>query len=94
MKKFTTKISNDKSELNYDFECFENTEPIEIGDRFLFFFAGSADVQECCSENEKSEINPNDREYQHDKIDMVYGFWKRCYKIKSTNFDVENHLKW
>ena len=87
MQKFKTKIEG-HGETEFDFLCYENTEPIEIGDKFIFFFAGIADVQECCSENEKAVINKHDRPYQQDKIDLVHNFWCKCYKIKSTNFDL------
>ena len=87
MRTFKTKIDG-HGDTEFEFLCYENTEPIEIGDKFIFLFAGIADVSECCSENEKSEINKHDRPYQSDKIDLVYGFWRRCFKIKSTNFDL------
>jgi hypothetical protein len=86
MENFKTKIEGHDEE--YEFECYENTEPIEIGDKFIFFFAGIADVQTCDSENVKTEINQNDRVENHAIIDFVTGFWKKCYKIKSTNFDL------
>lgn len=54
----------------------------------IFFFGGIADVQTCDSENEKSEINKNNKPYQKDKIDLVHNFWRKCYKIKSTNLDL------
>ena len=57
MKNFKTSLVDDDSKTEYDFECYDNTEPIEIGDKFIFFFGGIADVQECYSENEKYEIN-------------------------------------
>lgn len=88
MEKFRTKVEGFDQE--FDFECYDNTEPIEIGDKFIFFFAGIADVQECCSENEKSEINKNDRVRDNTIIDLVTGFWRNCYKIKTTNFDLTN----
>ena len=47
-----------------------------------------ADVQICDSERVKSEINKHDRPYQKDKIDFICNFWRKCYKIKSTNFDL------
>lgn len=86
MLTFNTKIDGHEGEFN--FECYENTEPIEIGDKFIFFFAGIADVQICDSENTKSEINKHDRPYKKDMIDLVYNFWTKCFKIKSTNFDL------
>mgnify|MGYP000928203967 CR=1 FL=1 len=88
METFRTRIESANSKKFYNFECYDNTEPISIGDYFIFFFAGIADVGRCTSEHEKKEINPNDFEYQKDKIDLVYNFWKKCYKIKSTDFDL------
>ena len=89
MQQFKTKIKGHSDE-EFNFECYENTEPIEIGDKFIFFFAGIADVQECCSEQEKIEININNRVKDESKIDLTTGFWKKCYKIKSTNFDLSS----
>lgn len=86
MQNFKTKIEGYEGE--FDFLCHENDEPIEVGDKFIFFFCGIADVQTCCSENEKIEINKNDRVRDNSKIDLVTGFWKKCFKIKSTNFDL------
>ncbi len=86
MEQFKTKISGHDEE--FDFECYENTEPIEIDEKYIFFFGGVADVQICQSEDEKFEINKNDKVRDLTKIDFVTGFWKRCYKIKSTNFDL------
>lgn len=87
MKKFKTRVEGYDSK-EFDFECYENTEPIEIGDNYLFFFAGTAGVEQCCTENEKEEINENDRvkDDNNFKIDLVTGFWRNCYKIKTTNF--------
>lgn len=84
MKHFVTEIYG--YEGTYTFECYDNNEPINVGDDFLFFFWGSANVGTCESEEEAEEINPNDREYDYSKIDLVTGFWKNCYKIKKTNF--------
>ena len=86
MKNFKTKVVGHYGEFN--FECYENTEPIEIGDKFIFFFGGIADVQVCDDEKLKFEINKNDRVKDESKIDLVTGFWQHCYKIKSTNFDL------
>lgn len=88
MRTFKEKIEGDDSGKEFTFECYENTEPIEIGDFFLFFFAGIAAVGKCSSENEKEEINPNDRKRKEDVIDLVTGFWRKCYKIKTTDFDL------
>jgi hypothetical protein len=86
MRRFNTKIEGYQEE--FDFLCYDNTEPIEIGDKYIFFFCGIADVQICDSENVKAEINKHDRPYQENKIDFVYNFWTKCFKIKSTNFDL------
>lgn len=86
MKNFKTKVEGHNG--IFDFECYENTEPIDIGDKYIFFFGGIADVQVCDSEGVKFEINKNDRVKDRSKIDLVTGFWQKCYKIKSTNFDL------
>jgi hypothetical protein len=86
MVKFKTKIERSDSDKEFSFECYENTEPIEIGDKFLFIFGGIADVQICDSEHMKLEINKHDRPYKEDRIDLIYNFWRNCYKIKSTDF--------
>jgi hypothetical protein len=86
MKKFETKVDGYGDKI-YSFDCYENTEHIGIGDKFIFFFAGIADVQECCSEREMYEINKNDR-VSGGFGDMVTGFWRNCYKIKHTDFDL------
>jgi len=87
MKKFKTVI--DESVEEFDFLCYENSEPINMGDPYIFFFCGIADVQKCDSETIKYEINKNDR-VRKDFGDMVTGFWRNCYKIKETNFNLEN----
>ena len=89
MEKFKVKIEGaDKEDQQFNFECYDNTETIEIGDAFLFFFAGIADVQICDSENMKEELNPNDR-VSTGFGDLVTGFWKNAYKIKETDFNLE-----
>jgi len=88
MKNFNTKI--DGSEKTYTFECYENTEIIKKGDVFIFFFGGIADVQKPYSDAELVEINPNDKIPDLTKIDFVSGFWKNCYKIKNTDFNISN----
>ena len=90
METFKTKIESDSSEKEYSFVCYDNTEPIETGDNFLFFFAGIADVGRCQSEHEKSEINKNSRVRDGNTIDLVTGFWRNCYKIKTTNFKLND----
>ena len=86
MKIFKTKI--ERHEEEFDFECYENTEPIDIGDKFIFFFGGIADVQVCDSENIKDEVNKNNRVKSHTRIDLVSGFWRNCFKIKTSSFDL------
>ncbi len=88
MENFKTKIDGHPDETEFNFECYDNTEPIEVGDAYIFFFAGIADVQLCYSEDVKYEINQNNRVLDYTKIDFVTGFWKRCYKIKTTDFDL------
>lgn len=90
MRNFKTKLESSNDENEYNFCCCENTETIEIGDFYIYFFCGTADVVKCISENEKYEINKNDRVRDKTKIDMVTGFWKNCYKIKSTDFNLES----
>lgn len=88
METFKTKVDGVDDDKEYEFLCYDNTEPINIGDYFIFFFAGIADVQQCQSENEKYEINPNNRVRDKNAVlDMVTGFWENCYKIKSTDLD-------
>ena len=87
MKNFKTKVEGHQSEFN--FVCHENTEPIKIGDKFIYFFCGIADVQVCDSESVENEINQNDRVKDNSIIDLVTGFWRNCYKIESTDFDLE-----
>ena len=86
MKKFKTKIEGSEEEFN--FECYENNIPIEIGDKYLFFFGGIADVQICNSENMRFQINKNDRPHKKNTMDLVHNFWRNCYKIKSTNYNL------
>jgi hypothetical protein len=93
MKEFKTSLANDDSKIEYDFLCYENTEPIDIGDKYIYFFCNVADVQICDSENIKLEINKHNRPKNHDIIDLVYGFWQNCYKIKSTNLNIDEFTK-
>tara|TARA_R110000772_G_scaffold17946_3_gene50138 strand:+ start:223634 stop:223909 length:276 start_codon:yes stop_codon:yes gene_type:complete len=87
MKTFEN-LTIDGYDGKYDFEVYDNTEIINLGDKFIFFFAGIVDVQACIGESMKEEINPNDRVYDITKLDWTTGFWEKCYKIKSTNFDL------
>lgn len=87
MINYKTKIEGHGEQV-FNFDCHENTEPIIIGDPYLFFFAGTADVTVCQSAKEMAEVNKNNRVKDNTKIDLVTGFWNRCYKIKSTDFDL------
>ena len=87
MKTFNVKIEG-FGDRKYNFTCEENTYPIEIDDKFLFFFGGVACIGICGSENEKYEINKNNHKSDC-SIDLVSGFWERCYKIKFTDFDLK-----
>ncbi len=86
---FKIQIESSDSKEEFEFECYPNTEPIEIGEYFLFFSAGIADVGKCSSEHEKSEINQHNRPKQENLIDCTYNFWRNCYKIKTTNFNLQ-----
>lgn len=86
MRHFKTKIDGYEQEFN--FECYDYIEPIEIGDKFIFFFGGIVDIQVCDSENVKEEVNKHDRPYREDIIDLVHSFWTKCYKIKTTDFNL------
>jgi hypothetical protein len=88
MNIFKTKVDSSESEEEYLFICYDNKTPIEIGDYFIFFFGGIADVQKCMDENMRYEINENDRVSDPNVIDFVTGFWRNCYKIRSTKFDL------
>ena len=94
MKYFKTKVereSDEESDEEFEFECYENTEPIKMGDAYIFFIWGISDVQICDSEIIEKEISRNDRVHDTTKaMDLITGFWKKCYKIKSTNFDLNN----
>jgi len=72
----------------FNFELEENTEIIDIGDYYLFTFGGVYSVGKCDTATEKFQINPNDKPYNKDVLDLVHGFWKKCYKIKNTNLDL------
>jgi hypothetical protein len=87
MKYFETKIEGHQDKTFW-FKCYENTEPIEVGDFFIFFWGGIADVQRC-SKSGIIEINPNNIPRKTNCIDSSYGFWKNCYKIELTNFPLQ-----
>lgn len=86
-KFFTTKVEG-FGEEEYVFKCFNNTEHIEIGDIYIYFFDGIADVQICDLESTKKQINKNEIKSLH-PLSLVEGFWQNCYKICSTNFPIE-----
>ncbi len=69
MKNFKTKVEGHEGEFN--FVCYENTEPINIGDKYIYFFWGMADVQVCDSENCRFEINQNDRVEDFSVLDFL-----------------------
>lgn len=87
MKEFKN-IIIEEGEGEFDFICFENDYPINIGDKFIYFFGGIASVQVCDSESVRLEINKHDRPKNENIIDLVHGFWKSCHLIKETNFDL------
>ena len=86
MPTFNTKIYPDDGVV-HTFECYENTEPIQVGDYYIYFMWGGASVMKCSTETEKHEINPNDIVCTG-VLDLVTGFWKQCYKIKTTTLDL------
>jgi hypothetical protein len=89
MVNFKVKVYSSDIKEDFDFECYPNDEPIEIGDYLLYFFAGIADVSKCENETEKSEVNKHDRPRKENCVmDLTHGFWRNCYKIKNTNFDL------
>ena len=55
MRNFKTKIEGHEEE--FDFECYENTEPIEIGDKYIFFLVALQTFKFVIQKNVKSEIN-------------------------------------
>lgn len=60
----------------FDFECYEHTEKINIGDKYLFFFADTISVFTCTCDAEVDDVNTNDRNNINEK----------CFKIKNTDF--------
>ena len=89
IKKIRTQINNSKE--FYNFKLYPNTEPINIGDMYMYNFGGVWNILKCSSEEEKIQINPNTIKKNPNKIDFISGFWKRCYKIKNTNLDLEKY---
>ncbi|MDM8534596.1 hypothetical protein QUF55_07845 [Clostridiaceae bacterium HSG29] len=87
IERFKTKVECIDDGKEYEFNCYSNEEPINAGDKFIFFFAGIADVQEAVK-TELYEINKNDRVRDNNSIDFVTGFWKACFKIKDTDLDL------
>ena len=72
MKNFKTKIEGHNG--IFEFVCYENTERINIGDKYLFFFGNTAHVYICNSEAEVEDVNINNR-HNHNE---------NCFKIKSS----------
>ena len=87
MKTFDVQIYSVNDNNIYHFECYENTEPIEMNDYFLFFFGGVADVGKCDTMQGKIEINENNKQPIKGILNLTIGFWKNCYKIKNTNIN-------
>ena len=87
MKTFKTKVDRMDNDVEYIIECYDNTEPINVGDKFLFFFSDITDVQVCCIDDIE-EINKNDRVKDNTSIDLVTEFWRNCFKIKNTTLDL------
>ena len=77
--------------IKYNFNLYENTEVIDIGEYYLMGALGEWTVIKCDTENEKFEINPNDL-VKKNAGDMIAGFWRNCYKIKETNFNYKNAI--
>jgi hypothetical protein len=76
MRNFKTIIYNHIDKGEFTFECYEHTERINIGDKYLFFFAGTANVFVCSSDKEVEDVNINAR-HNHSE---------NCFKIKNTDF--------
>lgn len=90
-KYFKTKIEGYGS-TEFTFTCYPNTEPIEIGDTYIVFVFGKADVQVCDSESIKKEVNGFIAE-SRDPMDLMSTFWQNCYLIKQTDFQVEKLIE-
>lgn len=74
------------------FELYPNTEPIEIGDLYVFAFGGEWFYSVCSSEQERSETNYNpNRKPNKGTIDLVTNFWTHCYKVKNTSFNYKDY---
>ena len=83
-----TKLYGDEDEREYTFEVYKNTEPIKAGDYFLFYYCGYH-IEKCEHEGEEYELNPNNHVAKPETvIDLVTGFWKNCWKIKKTNYNL------
>lgn len=88
MKKIVEKIEDD-NKYHY-FELYPNTEPINVGDWYLFYFAGRADITKCYNEIERQQCNFNPNYSSDAAIDLVENFWKKCFKIKNTSYNLKN----
>jgi len=71
-KRIKAKIDGHKKE--YLFECYENTEPIEVGDKYLYLIGNVALVKKCRYESTIFEINKS-------SIDC-----ENSFKIKYTDY--------
>lgn len=89
MPTFNVKLEEGDPDVEYEVNCGENTDLIDIGDYYLFFFGGTAAIQQCQSESEKVEINENNLKPRPNSIDFVSGFWRNCYKVIKTDFDLK-----
>lgn len=83
----TFNLTIDGFDGEYEFDCHEFTEPINIGDAYVFWFDFIGTPTICRTESEMLEINENEIKSTA-VLDFVSGFWKKCFKIKNTNFDI------
>ena len=84
----TLTLAINSAEGLHTFECYPADEPINIGEPYLRFFGGIADVTVCYTEIERLEINKHDRPSKGPG-DLAHNFWRACYKIKSSStFDL------
>lgn len=80
-------ITLEGEKRDYSFEVAQRDIEINVGDYYIFYFAGEWNICKCDSVEQKYEINPNN--HQSDcAIDFVSGFWKNCFKILNTNYDL------
>ncbi len=76
MRNFKTIVYGHTDKGEFNFECYEHTEIIYIGDKYIFFFACTANVFVCSSGREAEDVNINAR-HNHNE---------NCFKIKNTDF--------